>query len=86
MSAMAAWGQATTVAPGAANNNAYVKALYDAGRWEDVVRAVPESPNEPADLELDRGLALAELGRFNEAEQTFEAGHAGHQHDARFLE
>ena len=79
-------GQATTVAPGAANNNAHVKALYDAGRWEDVVRAVPESPNEPADLELDRGLALAELGRFKEAERAFKAGHAGHPRDARFLE
>ena len=86
MAATAAWGQATTVAPGAENNNAQVKALYDAKRWEDVVRAVPESPNEPADLELDRGLALAELGRFNEAERTFEAGHAGHPRDARFLE
>ena len=79
-------GQATTVAPGVANNNAHVKALYDAGRWEDVVRAVPESPTVAADLELDRGLALAALGRYREAERTFEAGHAGHPHDARFLE
>jgi tetratricopeptide (TPR) repeat protein len=79
-------GQAKTVAPETANNNVHVKALYDAGRWEDVVRAVPKSQNEPADLELDRGLALAELGRFSEAERTFEAGHAGHPRDARFLE
>ena len=50
------------------------------------MRAVPESATEPADLELDRGLALAELGRFNEAEKAFEAGHAGHPRDARFLE
>ncbi|MGC2511478.1 MAG: tetratricopeptide repeat protein, partial [Acidobacteriaceae bacterium] len=86
MAATTAWGQATNVAPGNANNNAQVKALYDAKRWEDVVRAVPESPNEPTDLELDRGLALAELGRFHEAEKTFAAGHAGHPRDARFLE
>ena len=86
MAASAAWAQATTVAPGTANNNAKVKALYDAGRWEDVVRAVPESPSEPADLELDRGLALAQLGRFKEAKRAFEAGHAGHPRDARFLE
>lgn len=65
---------------------ARVQALYDAGRWEDVVRAVPESPTEPADLELDRGLALAQLGRLAEAERTFQAGLAGHPHDARFLE
>lgn len=86
MAASAAWAQSTIVAPGTANNNAQVKALYDAGRWEDVVRAVPESPNAPADLELDRGLALAALGRFNEAKRAFEAGHAGHPRDARFLE
>ena len=85
MAATAAWGQATTAAPTPANN-AHVKALYDAKRWEDVVRAVPESPNEPADLELNRGLALAKMGSFSEAQRTFEAGHAGHPRDARFLE
>jgi tetratricopeptide (TPR) repeat protein len=79
-------GQVTTAAPGAANNYVQVKALYDAGQWEDVVRAVPESRAEPADLELDRGLALAQLGRFDEAEQTLEVGHAGHPRDARFME
>ena len=68
------------------DNEAYVKSLYDAKRWQDVVRAVPESASAPADLELDRGLALAELRRFHEAERTFEAGHAGHPRDARFLE
>jgi hypothetical protein len=87
MATSVARGQATTVAPSSNGNiDAHVKTLYDAKRWEDVVRAVPESPNAPADLELDRGLALAELGRFNEAERTFEAGHAGHPQDARFLE
>lgn len=65
---------------------AHVKELYDAGRWRDVVRAVPESPTEPADLELNRGLALAQLGRLEEAERTFQAGLAGHPRDARFPE
>ncbi len=62
-----------------------VKALYDAGRWRDVVRAVPESSAEPADAELYRGLALARLGRYAQAERTFQAGHTGHPKDARFL-
>ncbi|MHB1796306.1 MAG: tetratricopeptide repeat protein [Acidobacteriaceae bacterium] len=79
-------GAQTTGATASADQAAQVKALYDAGRWEDVVQAVPESPQEPADLELDRGLALAQLGRFDEAERTLEAGHAGHPRDARFLE
>lgn len=75
-----------TGATASADQAAQVKSLYDTGRWEDVVQAVPESPQEPADLELDRGLALAQLGRFDEAERTLEAGHAGHPRDARFLE
>ncbi len=76
----------TTGAIASGDQAAQVKALYDAGRWEDVVQAVPESPQEPADLELDRGLALAQLGRFDEAEKALEAGHAGHPRDARFPE
>ncbi|MHB1936821.1 MAG: hypothetical protein ACYCOR_09555 [Acidobacteriaceae bacterium] len=79
-------GAQATGTTASADNAAKVKAMYAAGRWEDVVQAVPESPQEPADLELDRGLALAELGRFKEADRTFEAGHAGHPRDPRFLE
>ncbi|MEO6966141.1 MAG: hypothetical protein ABI076_09635, partial [Acidobacteriaceae bacterium] len=62
-----------------------VKQLFRAGKWEDVVRAVPQSPDEPADMELDRGLALAQLHRWREAKAALQAGHVGHPHDARFL-
>ncbi len=62
-----------------------VKRLYDAGKWDAVVRAVPQSPAEPADLELDRGLALAQLHRLREAEAALQAGHEGHPRDPRFL-
>ncbi len=62
-----------------------VKKLYAAGQWNDVVRAVPESPDTPADLELYRGLALAQLQRFHEADAAFRAGLARHPRDARFL-
>lgn len=62
-----------------------IKALYDAGQWREIVRMVPESSAEPADLELYRGLALAQLGQYALAERTFQAGHAGHPEDARFL-
>ena len=51
-----------------------VKALYDAGQWEAVVQAVPESPDVPAALELYRGLALAQLKRWDEARATFKTG------------
>lgn len=62
-----------------------VKKLYDAGRWSDVVQAVPESPDEAADLELYRGLALARLQRWEEAKKAFETGLARNPRDTRFL-
>ena len=74
----------TSVSTG--DKTAAVKKLYDAGRWGDVVRAVPESAAGPADLELYRGLALAQLQRFQEAEKAFRAGLARHPRETRFLE
>src|SRR5215469_1473382 len=62
-----------------------VKKLYDAGRWNDVVQAVPESPDEAADLELYRGLALAHLQRWEASKKTFEIGFVRNPHDTRFL-
>lgn len=62
-----------------------VKKLYEAGRWNDVVRATSGTSNEPADLELYRGLALAQLGRLNEAEKTFQEGLARSPRNAHFL-
>jgi len=68
----------------AADRISEVKALYDAGRWLDVVQAVPESAEEPADLELYRGLALAHLERWEEARKAFEAGLVRDPNDGRF--
>jgi tetratricopeptide (TPR) repeat protein len=62
-----------------------VRQLYEAGRWSDVVQAVPESPDVEAELLLYRGLALAQLKRWGEAEKTFEAGRVHNPRDARFL-
>lgn len=62
-----------------------VKRLYAAKEWHEIVRAVPLSSTEAADLELYRGLALAQMGRDREAEQTFQTGLVGHPRDARFL-
>jgi len=63
-----------------------VKKLYDAGRWGEIVRIVPQSSAESAEMELYRGLALARLRRYREAELAFQAGHADHPRDVRFVE
>src|SRR5437868_1675936 len=65
---------------------AQVKALYDSGLWAAVVQAVPETVDNPVQLELYRGLALAQLQRWTEARETVEAGLARNPRDPRFLE
>ena len=62
-----------------------VQQMYDAGRWNEVVQAVPESPDMEADLQLYRGLALSQLKRWDEAEETFGVGLQRYPRDARFL-
>jgi tetratricopeptide (TPR) repeat protein len=71
--------------PSAAAQIAHVKQLYDSHEWNAVVQTVPESPDEPADLELYRGLALAQLHRWDDAKSTFKAGLVHHPHDARLM-
>ena len=63
-----------------------VKELYDAGQWEAVVEATPETSEEPAELELYRGLALARLERWADAQRAFEAGLARSPRDTRFFD
>ena len=62
-----------------------VRHMYEAGRWSEVVEALPDRDNQNADLQMYRGLALAKLGRWEEAQKTFEAGAARHPSDPRFL-
>ena len=63
-----------------------VKRLYDAAQWDAVVRAVPLESGQAAGLVLYRGLALAQLGQLDAAEQSFRAGLAAYPRDVRFLE
>src|SRR5215469_953373 len=58
-----------------------VKQLYDAGRWTDVLEALPDLNTENADLQMYRGLALAKLERWDDARRTFEAGAARYPRD-----
>ena len=80
------WGYARSQAvPSSTDKLSEVRQLYEAGLWNDVVQAVPESPDGEADLQLYRGLALSQMKRWEEAEETFEAGLLRHPRDARFL-
>jgi tetratricopeptide (TPR) repeat protein len=72
-------------APSPPDTISEVKKLYDAGRWNEIVQAVPESAEDSADLELYRGLALAQLQRWEEARAAFESGLVRNPRDARFL-
>ncbi len=62
-----------------------IKKLFEAGNWDGVVRVAGQSSEEPADLLLYRGLALAHLNRWEEAQAAFEAGRAKAPGDPRFL-
>lgn len=80
------WGYARSQAvPSSTDKLSEVRQLYEAGLWNDVVQAVPESPDVEADLQLYRGLALSQMKRWEEAEETFQAGLLRHPRDARFL-
>ena len=67
-----------------AERSAQITKWFAEGEWQKVIDAVAESSAEPADLELDRGLALAKLGRWDEARRAFEAGRRGYPRDPRF--
>ncbi len=71
--------------PSTTDRMSEIKQLYNLGRWDDVVQAVPESPDESLDLKLYRGLALAQLQRWEEARAAFEAGLLRNPRDTRFL-
>jgi tetratricopeptide (TPR) repeat protein len=63
---------------------AQIKQWFAQGQWQKVVDAVPESSSTPADLELDRGLALAQLQRWDDAQRAFSIGHLAYPIDPRF--
>src|SRR5712691_652949 len=70
--------------PADADRWATVRRLYAEKRWEEIVQFVPLS-SDPAELELYRGLALAQLQRWAEARTAFEAGRKKEPRDKRFL-
>jgi tetratricopeptide (TPR) repeat protein len=62
-----------------------LKALYDGKHWEEVVAVTQDAPATPGDFGLYRGLALARLERWDEAQKVFEASLARNPGDARIM-
>src|SRR5947208_701239 len=61
------------VIPASADLIPTVKRLYAEKRWDELVRLVPvSSPDQPAELDYYRGMALARLERWKEAKEAFE--------------
>lgn len=63
---------------------AAVKQLYDAGRWKEVIRLTPAGPDQSAELDYYRGMALARLGRLSEARHSLTDGRRKSPRDKRF--
>jgi len=62
-----------------------VKALYDGKHWEEVVAATQDAPPTPGDFGLYRGLALAHLERWEEAQKALEASLSRNPSDTRLM-
>ena len=61
-----------------------VRKLYEQKQYAEIVRLVPPSASDPAELDLYRGLALAQLQRFSEAKAALEDGERKDPHEERF--
>ncbi len=64
---------------------AEARRLYSEKQWEKVVRLTEASGSASADLDFYRGLALARLERWDEADDALRAGAMKSPRDARFL-
>ena len=73
------------MSPGSVELLPTVKRLYAEKRWDEIVRLAPvSSPEQPAELDYYRGMALARLERWKEAKEAFESGRQKQPQDKRF--
>jgi len=63
---------------------AKIKQLYAEQRWQEIVSAIAQTPAPGAELEYYDGIALAQLGRFDEASESLLAGRRLLPTDKRF--
>jgi hypothetical protein len=62
-----------------------VRTSYDAKNWEKVLSATESAPATPGDFGLYRGLALAHLERWDEAQKVLETTLANNPGDTRIM-
>lgn len=62
-----------------------VKALYESKQWEGVIAATTGAPDSPGDFGLYRGLALAWLERWADAQKALETSLAHNPGDTRLM-
>lgn len=62
-----------------------VKALDEGKQWDAAVSATEAAPESPGDFGLYRGVALAHLQRWGEAQKALEASLAHNPRDARLM-
>jgi tetratricopeptide (TPR) repeat protein len=70
--------------PAGADLLSTAKRLYAEEHWDELVRLGPVSPDQPAELDYYRGMALARLERWEEARAAFESGRRKEPFDKRF--
>lgn len=63
-----------------------VRARYEAKSWAQAAQLAASARPRSADLELYLGLALAQLGKFDEARSALLTGHRNYPRNARFAE
>lgn len=61
-----------------------VQELVERQRWQEIVDLVPSLARSP-EVDFAYGIALARLGRWNEAQAALESGHRLEPHDPRFM-
>ncbi|MGH9572737.1 MAG: tetratricopeptide repeat protein, partial [Candidatus Acidiferrales bacterium] len=61
-----------------------VHELYERKQYAEIIRLVPASASNSAELDLYRGLALAQLQRFSEAKASLEDGERKNPREERF--
>lgn len=70
---------------GAADRAAEAQELYAKNQWPGIAQSAAPAADGPAELDLNRGLALAHLGKLEEAKACFESGLLKSPRDKRFL-